>query len=144
MRRAALASRALISLLLVAFFPSFALSAQGFLYECDMEQSERGRGWISPKIVIILPEQGEVTVVDALTLAFAQDPVRGTILRDNDQRFVVKWTLRNVRADSGRSFAYFDYRASIAKGSGRMALTAGPRTSDSGLRGGGTCVRRTQ
>ncbi|MDF3413321.1 hypothetical protein HKX54_02535 [Sulfitobacter sp. M57] len=124
--------------------PSLALSAPGYLYECDMHDIERARGWVSPKIAIILPATGGVTIVDALTMTFASEPVQGTVLRDNDRRLIVKWTLRNVRADSGRSFANFDYRVSIAKSSGQMELTAGPRTFDAGLRGVGTCIKRSQ
>lgn len=131
-------------LLCVFCWPSVVLAATGYLYDCDMQDIERGRGWVSPKIAIILPETGAVTVVDALTLTFASAPVKATVLRDNDRRLIVKWTLKNVRADSGRSFAHFDYRASIAKPSGRIELSAGPRTYDSGLRGIGTCIRRTQ
>ena len=121
-----------------------ATQASGFLYECDMEDPDQGLGWVSPKIAIVLPGDGSVTVVDALTLTFAEDPVLGRILRDNDARFIVKWTLKDVRADTGRSFANFDYRASIAKSTGRIELTAGPRTFDSGLRSVGTCRKRTE
>ena len=99
---------------------------------------------MSPKIAIVLPGDGTATIIDALTMTFAEDAVPGTILRDNASRLIVKWTLRNVRADSGRSFANFDYRASISKASGRMELTAGPRTFDSGLRSTGTCAERTE
>ncbi|MCX7560773.1 hypothetical protein OS190_14445 [Sulfitobacter sp. F26204] len=123
--------------------PGLAFSAPAFLYDCDMDGTEYGRGWLSPKIAIVLPEEGGATIVDAMTLTFLKGPVAGTILRDNDSRFIVKWTLENVRADSGRSFAHFDYRASISKTTGKIDLTAGPRTFDSGLRSQGTCARRT-
>ncbi|MDG1168790.1 MAG: hypothetical protein P8N14_06295 [Sulfitobacter sp.] len=118
--------------------------AAGFLYECDIAEPERGQGWISPKIAIVLPAQGEVQVVDALTLAFSPTPVIATILRDDAKRLTLKWSLQNVRADNGRSFAYFDYRASIAKATGRMELTAGPRSFDTGLRGTGLCRKRSE
>ncbi|MFK7835266.1 MAG: hypothetical protein AB8B60_03505 [Sulfitobacter sp.] len=119
-------------------------AASGFLYDCDMVDIERGYGWVSPKIAIVLPNEGAVTVVDALTLTYSDTPVIGTVLRNTKQRLVVKWTLRNVRADSGRSFAYFDYRASIAKSTGAIDLRARPRSFDSGLHGTGTCQKRTE
>ena len=120
------------------------IAATGFLYDCTMEDVDQGKGWVSPRIALVLPGDGTVTVIDALTLTFSEDPVAGTILRDNASRLIVRWSLRNVRADNGRSFANFDYRASIAKPSGRMELTAGPRTFDSGLRSVGTCRKRTE
>ena len=119
-------------------------AAAGFLYDCTMENPEAARGWVSPKIAIVLPDDGTVRIIDALTITFADEPVSGTILRDNAARLIVKWSLRNVRADSGRSFAHFDYRASISKKTGRIELTAGPRTFDTGLRGAGTCTKRTE
>lgn len=128
----------------IAFTTPQAEAGTGFLYDCDMADPDRGFGWISPKIALVLPGDGTVTVIDALTLTFAEEPVVGRILRDNDSRLIVKWTLDNVRADTGRSFAYFDYRASISKSTGALELTAGPRTFDTGLRGEGTCRKRTE
>lgn len=136
--------KAIIGLGTALLWPSLALSAPGFLYECDMLGTEQGRGWISPKIAIVLPAKGDVTVIDALTLTFAKGAAKATVLRDNNKRFIVKWTLKNVRADSGRSFAHFDYRVSISKATGKIELTAGPRTFDSGLRSSGTCTKRNQ
>ena len=116
-----------------------AASAAGVLYDCDMRDPERGRGWISPKIALVLPGDGSVRVVDAITLLFANGPTDGTLVRDDAARLIVKWSLPDVRADIGRSFAHFDYRASIAKGTGTLDLTGGPRGDEQGLRGSGTC-----
>ncbi|MGC1503571.1 MAG: hypothetical protein WA782_05460 [Sulfitobacter sp.] len=69
-------TRFLIGLFLMLGGPSLALAAEGYLYECDMQDIARARGWVSPKIAIILPEKGGVTVVDALTLTFATAPLR--------------------------------------------------------------------
>ncbi|MEW9921413.1 hypothetical protein AB2B41_17530 [Marimonas sp. MJW-29] len=140
-------SQGLRQALLIATFGLLAARAgfaAGFLYECDMDDPDRGLGWVSPKIAIVLPGDGSVTVVDALTITFSDAPVSGRILRDNDARLIVKWTLRDVRADTGRSFAHFDYRASISKPTGRIELTAQPRTFDSGLRSVGSCRKRTE
>ena len=109
-----------------------------------MPEFEAGLGWVSPKIAIVVPSEGAVTVVDALTIAFSEEPVTATVLRDNAARLIVKWTLENARADNGRSFAHFDYRASIAKATGQIELTAGPRTFDTGLRSVGNCVKRVE
>ncbi|MEM7519932.1 MAG: hypothetical protein AAF307_02745 [Pseudomonadota bacterium] len=121
-----------------------SVSAKGFLYDCTMEDTGALLGWVSPKIAIVIPEEGAPVVIDALTLTFAQDPVPITILRDDGVRFIARWSLENVRADSGRSFANFDYRASISQATGRIELTVGPRSTDSGLRGAGSCQKRTR
>ena len=121
-----------------------AHAASGYLYDCDMTDVQQGRGWISPKIVLVFTGDGTVTVIDAVTMNFSRDPIHGTILRDNAQRLIVKWTIKDARADSGHSFANFDYRASIAKASGKMALTAIPRSFDTGVQGTGACRKRTE
>ena len=129
---------------LCLLFPLPVRAGPGFLYDCTMEDLDRGLGWVSPRIAIVLPGDGTASVIDALTLTFAEDPVPATIIRDNDARLIVKWSLENARADNGRSFANFDYRASIAKSTGRMELYAGPRTFDTGLRSFGICRKRTE
>ncbi len=121
-----------------------ARAATGFLYDCDMAETDRGRGWISPKIALVFTADGKVTVIDAITLHFSKTPVIATVLRDNAHRLIVKWTVPRARADSGRSFSHFDYRASIAKASGRIDLTAIPRSYDVGLQGRGVCHKRTK
>lgn len=129
---------------MMSFAVAASASASGFLYDCTMRDTGSSLGWISPKIAIVLPKDGPVQVIDALTMTFGEDPVPATVLRDNEKRFIVKWTLQDVRADTGRSFANFDYRASIAKSTGQIEVTAGPRTFDSGLRSVGTCQKRTE
>jgi hypothetical protein len=121
-----------------------AQAAPGFLYDCTLSGTKQGRGWISPTVALVFPGDGSVKVVDAVTLHFNNGPVAGTILRDNAKRLVVKWTVKGAKADSGRSFANFDYRASISKSSGKMELTAIPREFDAGVRSAGKCAKRNK
>lgn len=121
-----------------------AVAAPSFLYDCDMSDAARSRGWISPKVAIVVIGDGSVQVVDALILHFKKKPIKATVLRDNASRLIIKWSLDNAKADSGRSFANFDYRASIAKATGKIELTAIPRNFDTGLRSGGRCQKRAK
>ncbi|WP_370402119.1 hypothetical protein [Sulfitobacter sp. JB4-11] len=121
-----------------------ATAAQGYLYDCDMQYVKQGRGWVSPKIALVFPGDGTVKVVDSVTLHFNEGPLLGTIVRENATRMVVKWSVENAKAENGTSFNNFDYRASIAKRTGAIELTAIPRHYDSGLRSPGTCRKRTQ
>ena len=97
---------------------------------------------MSPKIAVVMPGDGTVSVVDAVILAEKKDAVAGKVVRNNAQRLVVKWPLENIKAGNGRSFANFDYRLSIAKKSGHAELTAVPRAFAKGLRSAGTCKTR--
>lgn len=132
-----------LSLVLIAA-GSTVSAAPGYLYDCDMRDVKQGKGWVSPKIALVLPGDGTVQVVDAVTLHFNEGPLEGTIVRENDKRLIVKWSIENAKADNGTSFSNFDYRASISKTSGAIELTAIPRQFDLGLRSPGTCRKRQQ
>jgi hypothetical protein len=134
--------RAVAAVALATTLAGGAAAAPGYLYDCAIEPVESGRGWISPRLALVLPGDGSVTVIDAITMTFSDVPVLGRILRDDARRLIVKWTVTGARTDRGRSFAHFDYRASVSKRSGRIALTAIPRAFDSGVHGTGACARR--
>lgn len=127
----------------LALTASAAQAAPGYMYDCDMTYVKQGKGWVSPKIAFVLPGDGTVKVVDAVTLHFNKEPLRGTIVRENDKRLVITWTINNARADSGQTFNNFQYRASISKSSGGIELTLRPGHYDTGLRSPGSCRKRT-
>lgn len=116
--------------------------ASAVLYECDIADYERAKGWISSKIAIILPGDNSVKIVDAITLSFANEPVSGTVLRDNAKRLIVKWTVEGVKTDDGTSFAGVNYRASIAKTTGAVEVSTIPNGYDTDLRANGDCKTR--
>ncbi|MGJ8615733.1 MAG: hypothetical protein ACSHWS_02765 [Sulfitobacter sp.] len=118
--------------------------AAGVLYECDITDHERARGWISPKIAIVVPGDKTVSVVDAITLTFVKKPVSGTILRDNAKRLIIKWGVQGVKSDDGTSFASVNYRASISKTTGAIDVTTIPTGYDIGLRAKGACKKRNK
>lgn len=128
----------------LAMSATVAQAAPGYLYDCDMTYVKQGKGWVSPKIAFVLPGDGTVKVVDAVTLHFNKEPLRGTIARENDKRLVITWVINNARTDSGTTFNNLRYRASISKSSGQIELTARPGHYDSGLRSPGSCRKRTQ
>ena len=137
-------SRNVILSALSAVFLAGPSWAAGFLYECDVTDHKRAKGWISPKIALILPDDGSVQIVDALTLHFVKKPVTGTILRDDAKRLIVKWNIKGAKADNGQSFAGFNYRVSISKATGALSVKAIPNGYDSGVSGAGTCKKRNK
>lgn len=128
----------------LAFTASTAQAAPGYLYDCDMIYVKQGKGWVSPKIAFVLPGDGTVKVVDAVTLYFNKEPLLGTIVRENSKRLVIKWTIENAQADNGKSYNNLEYRASISKSSGGIELTLRPGHYDAGLRSPGSCSKRTE
>lgn len=130
--------------LIALLAPMPAQAASGFLYDCTLTDADKSRGWISSKLAVVVPGDGTVQVVDGVILHFNGAPLAAEVLRDNGQRLILKWSIENARAKSGKSFANLDYRVSIAKSSGAIEMHTMPRNYDAGMRSGGTCVKRTR
>lgn len=128
---------------LVSLSSASASVAKGEFWECTINNHERGRGWISPTIGIVLREDGTAEVVDAVILNHYKVAIPGKVLRNNDRRLTVSWVLENIRADNGTSFAKFQYRLTADKIGGKARISAQPRNFDSGLNLQGACQRRT-
>lgn len=129
---------------LVAMCFATAAPAAGVLYECDISNHERARGWISPKIAIILPGDETVKILDGITLSVSQQPVEGSILRNTAGRVIVKWVVEGIKADDGTSYAGINYRASIGKSNGAVEVKTIPNGYDKGLRATGVCKARSR
>ena len=126
------------------FALSLPAAAAGILYECDMSNINRGNGWVSPKIAFVLPGDGSVTVVDAVTLHFNGKPLGGKIQRDSNTHTHIRWTIKDARSDNGTAFSKVDYKAVLTKASGRINLTTKARQSASNVQTQGRCAKRTK
>lgn len=118
-----------------------ASSAQGVLYDCDLTQLKRGGGWISEKIGIVLDGTGRARVSDALILSVHSVPIDGEIVRNNDRKLVVTWTLRGITNGSNQYTPYFDYHATVRK-NGAISVYARPDGYHNRFSGTGTCKMR--
>ncbi len=127
---------------IVAVFLASPLSAAGVVYDCDIANPQRARGWISPKIAIILPDEKSAMVMDAITLSQGKDPVPASIQRNNGKRLIVTWLVHGIRSNRGRSFAGVIYRASVSKSTGAIDMSMIPRGYDKGVKASGTCKTR--
>ena len=114
------------------------------MYECDMTDASRSKGWISPKLALVFAADGSAKVVDGVIMYVNGAPIPATVVRNNANRAIVKWSVKGVRADNGTSFARFNYRASVTKKTGQIELTAIPSNFDTGLRSGGKCRKRSR
>ncbi|UWR10107.1 hypothetical protein [Sulfitobacter mediterraneus] len=119
-------------------------AAPAFLYDCDLQGTDQAHGWITPKMAFVVEEQGEVKVVDGVVLHFNKAPLATKVLRNDDKRMILRWVVTNAKADSGRTFNNFRYRASISKSSGKVEVTAIPAHFDTGVRATGVCKKRTK
>ncbi len=109
-------------------------------YRCEMSDAENSYGWISKVIYIRQFADGSVKVADPVVQHFEGAPIPARVLRDDGNRLIVKWSLKNARADSGVSISDMDYRASITRSGGAIELRTIPRHFDRGIRSGGRCA----
>lgn len=119
-----------------------AASAQSVLYECDMTQLKRGKGWISEKIAIVLHENGTASVSDSMVLRVSSVPIAAESVRNTDKKLTVKWVIRNYTNSSNQTTPYFDYEATIRK-NGKISVYASPDGFPDRFSGTGTCAKRT-
>ncbi|MBM1558315.1 hypothetical protein JQV19_12880 [Sulfitobacter mediterraneus] len=119
-------------------------AAPAFLYDCDLHGTDQAHGWITPKMAFVVEKQGEVKVVDGVVLHFNNAPLETKVLRNDGKRMILRWVVTNAKADSGRTFNNFRYRASISKSSGKVEVTAIPAHFDTGVRATGVCKKRTK
>lgn len=131
---------------ILAFLFSIAapvVAAQGVLYDCDLTQLKRGGGWISEKIGIVIDEEGRASVSDAHVLQRTSAPIDGTVVRNNDRRLVVAWTISGARDRSGQTATRFRYEATI-KNDGQITVYARPSGYSNRFFGTGTCTTRAR
>lgn len=119
-------------------------ASPGYMYDCDLQGTDQAHGWITPKLAFVVEKQGEVKVVDGVVLHFNKAPLAAKVLRNDGKRMILKWVVTNAKADSGRTFNNFRYRASISKSSGKVEVTAIPAHFDTGVRATGVCKKRTK
>lgn len=131
-----------LSFLLFLFLPIPALAAQGVLYDCDMTNLKRGKGWISEKIAIVVRDNGTATVSDSLVLAVYSAPVAAESVRQTANRLTVRWTIRSYTNGSNQRTPYFDFEATIRK-NGKISVYARPDLYHNQFSGTGTCTKRT-
>jgi hypothetical protein len=133
--------RLLVCLCICAGGPA---SAAGFLYDCSITQKGRGIGWLSERLVFVVPGDGKIQVIDAVTLNFRIDPVTVKVSRNSDTKLVMRWVLKGIRDANGLQVPTFDYTARLDKKTLGLKLAANPRGFSKNWVGRGRCVKRTK
>lgn len=131
-----------LSFLLFLLLPLPALAAQGVLYDCDMTNLKRGKGWISEKFAFVVRDNGTVTVSDAFVLEVYSAPVTASSVRQTANRLTIKWTIRGYTNSENQRTPYFDFEATIRK-NGKISVYARPDLYHNQFSGTGTCTKRT-
>lgn len=119
-------------------------SAAGFLYDCTITKKPTDVGWLSDKLAFVVPGDGKIQVIDAVTLNFGISPTTVKVSRNSDTKLVMRLALKGVRDRNGLQVPIFDYTARIDKATLGITLEANPRGFPKNWVGRGSCVKRTK
>ncbi|MEM1073262.1 MAG: hypothetical protein AAF665_03475 [Pseudomonadota bacterium] len=126
---------------LAAFFGvSLAGAGPALLYDCDITDTRRGVDWISPKVAIVIKEDGAVVVSDAIILLVNKAPLEVRVTRNTDQKLALRWTLRNVESTQNQITPAFDYALTLQKKTREISLRARPQGYSNRFSGKGVCT----
>lgn len=125
---------------------NFASQAQavGFLYDCTITDKGSGVEWVSEKLAFVVPGDGEIQVIDAVTLFFKVSPMTVKVSRNSDTKLVMRWSLKGVRDSNGLQVPTFDYTARLNKKTNAITIQANPRDFPKNWVGRGSCVKRAK
>jgi hypothetical protein len=117
--------------------PSFAL-AEPVVYVCKIDTGVTNGAFQSPLVIAYEAEERLVSVNDALIQGVTGGPLLGEMVSENGQRIVFKWTVRNVRTNTGQQ-STLSYRATISKGEGKLQVSMRPLQYDNSFNATGSC-----
>jgi hypothetical protein len=118
-------------------------AAAGVLYECDITDRQKKVDWVSPKLAVILPEQGQAQVYDSIILNFVGKPVPAKVRKRGDN-LIVSWSLKGLRDSNEQTVPTFEYTAKLNTKTNAVHLTANPTSYPNRWTGRGTCKQRTK
>lgn len=116
----------------------------GFLFDCSITEKGTRIGWLSDRLAFVVPGDGKIQVIDAVTLYFGVSPLTVRVSRNSDTKLVMRWKLKGVRDKKGVPVPTFDYTARIDKATLGITLEARPRGFTENWVGRGSCVKRTK
>lgn len=115
--------------------------AKGVLYDCDINQRDKRVDWVSPRLVVIVPENGAVSVIDGAILHFKGKPIPAR-LRDTKNKLKVRWSLQSIKDSRNTNIPNFAYSAQISKSTNKVRVTAKALGFDQIWSGSGNCTLR--
>jgi hypothetical protein len=118
--------------------------AAGFLFDCTITKKGQGVQWLSDTLAFVVPGDGTIQVIDAVTLFFGISPVKVKVARNSDTKLVMHWKLKGVEDANGLKVPVFDYTARINKTTMAITLEARPRDFQKSWIGRGTCTKLTK
>lgn len=119
------------------------LSAAGVIYDCDITKRAENNDWISPKLAVIVSDQGQVKVIDAVLINFRQSPATARVMRNTDKILRARWKVRDARDSAGQVVPDFGFSLRLNKQNNAIVIGAHPHGYAGSFSGRGTCsVRR--
>jgi hypothetical protein len=118
--------------------------AAGFLYDCTIAKKPSRLQWVSDTLAFVVPGDGKILVIDAITLYFKLSPMTAKVSRNTDTKLVMQWVIRGVKDSNGLKVPPIDYTARLNKITNAITIEANPRGFSQNWVGRGSCVKRTK
>lgn len=125
----------------LAFLGSASSLAAGVLYDCAVEQTSGPRGWISPRVAIVVDDVGAAQIVDALTLHFETGP-RAAKVRKRGDDLRLNWSFTALATNSQQMIPNFQFTATLNTQSGAFKMRGKPVRFPQSVSGSGKCAQR--
>lgn len=114
-----------------------ASALQAKTFDCRITKSNAN--YVPERLIIQYNENtGEVTINDPVVQHFLGRPTNGEVVAENGKRTTFKWSINGTKT-SVQQNVNLRYRATIMKGSNRLALSAKPLGYTNNWRGDGAC-----
>ena len=122
----------------------FATSAvgQGVLFDCDLANSPRAKGWISSRMAIVEHVNSAVQVIDGILIGAEDSPKSAQIVRNDDRVLSLRWVVDLVSESNQK--ATMEYSARLNRQNLKVQVTANPRGYSNNFTARGDCQIRDQ
>ncbi len=120
---------------------SAAAANAGLLYDCNITDRNKNVGWLSPKVVVVLPDGARPQVYDNVVLNFYGKPIPAKVTRQSDT-LIVRWNLKRAKDSEGQMVGDFAYTARINTKSNKVHLEDNPTQFPNRWTGRGSCKTR--
>ena len=129
-----------IFVLIVGAMPSLAANLR---YECDITKRQKNVQWISPQLIVDIPQKGQPQVFDAVIQHFIGKPVPARATKRGAD-LVVRWSLKGLRDSAKQAIPAFNFTARINTETNAVRLMAKPTSFPNQWTGRGTCKLRNR
>ena len=115
--------------------------AAGTLYDCTVQQNTGPKGWISPRVAVVLDGAGQAQIIDSITVYFETGPRPARVRRKGDT-LKMTWSFSALTDNRSQFIPKLNYWGTLNTETGAFTMRARPSNTPQSIRGVGTCTTR--